>query len=88
MSDAADNWTSGDEPRRERRFDDQIHDLVRREPFEPFVIAMASGDRLHVTHDLALSAGPVPFTVYLPGGGIARLRKKQIVGIEIPEPAS
>lgn len=89
IHDEGDSWKHrDDEAPRPRSFEEQIQELSRARPFEPFTIVMSSGDRLHVTSEFALALGPVTFTVYLPGGGTARLRKKEIVMVEIPEPAA
>ena len=62
--------------------------FVDREPFSPFVIAMASGDRYEVADPHAAAIGQHAVIVVPPrGAGHSVLRLNQISSLEALEPA-
>jgi hypothetical protein len=79
---------SGDGERIDR-FDERIKTLLRDEHFQPFNIVLTSGDRIPISSPWSLAIGDRRiWTAQLIKTGTFWIRKSQIVGIEIPEPAS
>ena len=64
-------------------FDDTIRELQRQEPFSPFNIVMASGDKYLIDDPYMMVNGPAEIFYAVPRSGkIVRLRKNQIVALE------
>jgi hypothetical protein len=60
--------------------------LLDAQPFVPFTVIVASGDKYPVTspHSLAIGESSMS-SIWLPKKGSAIFRKSQIVGVEIGE---
>lgn len=71
----------------ELKFDEEVQKLIHAEPFEPFHLILASGDRYEVTNPGFFVFGGS--TVYLvqQKTGLAIFRKSQLVGVEKPPTA-
>lgn len=72
----------------EHRFDDVIKGLLRRKPFAPFAVTLASGERLEVTREFQLAIGggkTIAIMVRRPGGMF--INKSEIVAVDALEPA-
>ena len=70
------------------RCDDRIKQLLRVEPFHPFTIVLTSGDRIPITSPWSLAIGDrTIWTAELIKTGTFWIRKSQIVGVQIGEPA-
>ena len=66
----------------------EIVKLLEQEPFVPFTIVMASGDKYHVADAHAAAIGQVAVIVVPPrGAGHNVLRLSQISSLEALEPA-
>jgi hypothetical protein len=64
-------------------FDDTIQEYQRRDPFVPFNLVLASGDRYLIDDPFMMVNGPAEIFYAVPHSGrILRLRKNQIVAIE------
>lgn len=65
----------------------EIEVLISREPFQPFVIVMASGDRYAIDGEKEAVFSKDAITL-APGrtGGFNVLRFAQVSSIEVPEP--
>jgi hypothetical protein len=84
MSDDA--WKSpSDRDPEEVSLEQQIKELIRTEPFHPFVIIMSSGHRYEVTDAFSVSFGRSVINVFPKSGAGIYLRKNQIVAVESPE---
>jgi hypothetical protein len=69
------------------RFDDELNDLLDRDPFVPFSIVVASGDRYKVTGPRQVAMGENVIVICPPKSTVVFFRKNQIVGVEVEEPA-
>ena len=69
--------------RKPQRYDDIIEELRRKEPFMPFFVVMASGDRYLIDDPFMMVLTPTEIIYVVPRSEkTARLRKSQIVAIE------
>ena len=74
-----------DAPKRES-FEDQIRRLLDADPFVPFTVVVASGDKYPVTSSHSLAIGETSMSsIWLPKRGQAYFRKSQIVSVEVGE---
>jgi hypothetical protein len=66
-------------------FEDEIRRLLRREPFQPFLVNLTSGEKIPVSDPLqmAIGDGNTVAILYPRAGGIF-IRKNQIVSVEEP----
>jgi hypothetical protein len=71
----------------EIRFESELNDLLDREPFVPFTIVVASGDRYKITGPRQVAIGENVIIVVPVRSTHAFFRKSQVVGIEVEEPA-
>jgi hypothetical protein len=69
------------------RFDSELNDLLDHEPFVPFVIIVASGDRYRVDSPRQIAVGESVVVILPPKSKMAFFRKNQIVGVEVEKPA-
>jgi hypothetical protein len=69
-------------------FEDEIVRLLEQEPFHPFIIVVASGDRYEVTDPHAVAIGQSTLIVMHPRSGSSWIRKNHIVAITSQEPAA
>jgi hypothetical protein len=69
-------------------FNDEIANLLDRDPFVPFTIILSSGDRYDVTHLHQVAIGNNVIVVVPPRSTLAFFRKNQVVGVELHEPAA
>ena len=69
------------------RFDSELNDLLDRDPFVPFTIVVASGDRYKVTGPRQVAMGENVIVIVPPKSTHVFFRKNQIVGVEVEEPA-
>jgi hypothetical protein len=68
---------------------DEIFRRLEREPFEPFQIVLASGDRYEVTNPHLLAVGESVVHVMLPRSDAYHvLRLSQVTAINALEPAA
>ncbi len=66
-----------------KSFDDTLDELKHKEPFDPFVVIMASGDKYRIEDPDMMINSPVEIIYVVPRSGrVLRLRKSQIVAIE------
>jgi hypothetical protein len=64
-------------------FDDILRDLKRKDPFTPFNIVMASGDKYLIEDPEMMVVSPVEVFYVIPKhGNLLRIRKSQIVALE------
>jgi hypothetical protein len=66
----------------ELNFDEEIVKLLDADPFVPFVIIVASGDRYEVNDPHRVAIGGILIVVVEPREGICTLRKSQVVSVE------
>jgi hypothetical protein len=71
----------------EIRFENELNGLLDREPFVPFTIVLASGDRYKVTGSRQVAIGENVIVIVPPKSTHVFFRKNQIVGVEVEEPA-
>jgi hypothetical protein len=64
---------------------DTIRDLRKREPFVPFEIVMASGDRYLIDNPDGLAVGTTQLHYYPRSGMGIHLRLNQIVAVEVQQ---
>jgi len=69
-------------PEKEESTLDTIRSLKRREPFNPFRIVMASGDRYLIENPDALAIAATQLHYYPRGGMGVHMRLSQIVTVE------
>ena len=80
-----DEWR-GETPKRPKKsFEQEMIDLLKAEPFQPFSITMDSGTSFEVDSPYALLKGDTFYIVYR-REGTSRLRISSISHIDIPEP--
>lgn len=72
----------------EIKFEEELRRYSRRDPFIPFDIVVASGDRYEVTSSLQIAISENTVVVALPKAGIQFFRKNQIVAVHVHETAS
>lgn len=68
-------------------FDEEMRRLARRDPFIPFEIVVASGDRYEVTDPLQIAIGGDAIVLLLPRTGMRMFRTFQVVSIHTREAA-
>lgn len=61
---------------------------MRHAPFVPFTIIMNNGDRYEITRPLSVAVGNSLIWLAPKGTGFVYLRKNQIIGVEVQEPAA
>ena len=71
----------------ELRLEDELNDLLEREPFVPFTVVVSSGDRYRVTSPRQVALGENIIVIVPLQSTHAFFRKNQIVGVEVEEPA-
>lgn len=69
------------------RFENELNDLLDREPFVPFSIVVTSGDHYKVTSPRQVAIGDSVVVIVPPKSTMVFFRKNQIVGVEVEEPA-
>ena len=68
---------------RRHSFEDTLQELKHKEPFSPFTVIMASGDRYRIEDPDMMINSPVEIIYVVPHSGrVVRLRKTQVVAIE------
>ncbi len=67
---------------------DEIVRLLDREPFVPFVVVMASGDRYEVTDPHAVALGQNVLIIVPPRSTHVFMRWNQVSSVEVKEPVS
>ena len=67
---------------------EEIERLLDAEPFMPFKIVMASGDRYEVTGPRQLAIGKSVVGLFPPTQAHILLRQNQISSLEVTEPAN
>ena len=72
----------------EIRFDSELNDLLDRDPFVPFTIVLASGDRYRVTGPRQVAMGDTVIVIVPPKSTHVFFRTNQVVGVEVKEPAA
>jgi hypothetical protein len=70
----------------EINFNDEIRQMVDREPFTPFTIVLSSGDRYSVLDPYLIAIGENVVSII--GKGVTFFRKNQIVAVEARETAA
>jgi hypothetical protein len=70
------------------RFDNELNDLLDRDPFVPFTIVLTSADRYKVTAPRQVAMGESVIVIVPPRSTMSFFRKNQIVGVELKEPAA
>ena len=71
----------------ELRFEDELNSLIDHDPFVPFTILVASGDRYRITGPKQVLVGDSMVVIVPPKSTMSFFRKSQIVGVEVEEPA-
>jgi len=66
-------------------FKDELRRYARADPFVPFDIVTASGDRYQVTESLQLAMGNTAIVLVLPKTGIQMIRESQIRAVHLRE---
>ncbi len=69
-------------------FEEELEKLRDREPFVPFTITVAGGDRSEITADKRDALGDNLIVVLAAKRGISFFRKNRIVSVDVHEPAS
>jgi hypothetical protein len=69
-------------------FNEELLNLYKREPFTPFTIVLASGDRHEVTEPLRMAMNDNTVALVPPRSTVIFFRKNQIAGVEVHEPAA
>ena len=67
----------------ELNFEQELTNFVTREPFEAFVIIVASGDRFRISEDLQVAVGTNTVQLFFPRRGLTILRKNQLVALKL-----
>lgn len=65
------------------RFENELNDLLDREPFVPFKIVVASGDKYPVTSPRQMAIGESVVVILPPNSTMVFFRKAQIIGVEV-----
>lgn len=69
---------------------EEIRELYRAVPFQPFEIVLTNGSTIHVAHSEFMGFSPDESTVYawdIRGGGLKRIDVKLIIAInDLPQP--
>jgi len=64
-----------------------LHEMLDREPFQPFRIVLTSGDRFEIENPHLVAVGRTQVTIYPPRSDrFAMLRLNQIAAIESAQP--
>jgi hypothetical protein len=68
---------------------ENLREMLRREPFQPFRIVMTSGDRFEVTDPQLVAIGQTQiFYCYPRSDRFAHLRLNQIVALDALQPSN
>ncbi|HZL35657.1 MAG TPA: hypothetical protein VFC78_10135 [Tepidisphaeraceae bacterium] len=67
-------------------FDEELRRYARADPFVPFDLLTASGDRYEIRESLQFAMGYNAVVLVLPKTGIQVVRKNQITAIHVHEP--
>jgi hypothetical protein len=65
----------------ELSFEGELNVLLNRQPFEPFALTAASGERFEVGDPDEIVVGPVAVMLIRPQGGNVVIRTRQLVAI-------
>ena len=68
----------------ELSFENEINERLRREPFEPFALTVASGERYEINEQVQVAFGATTITLYHARSGFTMLRKNQLVALHAP----
>lgn len=69
-------------------FEDELRRYWRKEPFIPFDIVTASGDRYEITNPGHIAFGSNVIIIAMRKTGIQLVRKNQITAVHVHEPAT
>ena len=67
-------------------FDEELRRCYKAQPFHPFDVVTASGDRYRVEDPSQVAFGHSAIVVVLPRAGVQIVRKNQITAVHIHEP--
>ena len=65
-------------------FETEIMDRLNNEPFQPFALTAASGERYEINNQDELAVGSSTITVYRQPSGFVVVRKSQLVALHVP----
>jgi hypothetical protein len=65
----------------ELSFETELLTWVNREPFEPFTLVVASGDRFEINDDVQVSVGTATVQIFSRSAEVTVVRKNQMVAL-------
>jgi predicted NodU family carbamoyl transferase len=65
----------------ELSFENEINEQLKRDPFKPFALTAASGERYEISEHVQVAIGKSTITLFYARSGFTLLRKNQLVAL-------